>query len=393
MAIHARIGPSSLKATKLCPGRVRVNENAGKVTTYFAAEGTLLHDIAENCIEQDFEPADYIGQKRRVDGHDIEVTAEMAESMIDALDWIREQPGTPYVETQVKLDPWMPGQFGTLDLAILDTNPSTGKVRLTVFDWKFGIGLVVPIVGNYQLQAYALGFIETVLKPQGIIPDEILLIIEQPRAFSKAPRYYEPWTLTYEELLPFGDEMAAIMRAADRPDAPRIAGREQCFMCAAASPGGCVEFDKFHFDLLGVVTLPEYELLSPERRAILIQNQSMIQSWLKAIMAQAIESAVAGDPPPGLKAIEGDQGDRFWGNAEMAEKLMKATLAASAFTQKLLSPAQVESVAKPTRTKVGHPELWKELQELVSRKPSKPQLVLASDPRPSIQTVEFDDLD
>lgn len=409
MTVHARISPSGLKATKLCPGRVNANAGRTDTSTVYAAEGTLLHDIAADCLEQDFEPGDFIGQTRTVDGFEFVVDADMADCMVEGIDWIREQPGRKFVETKVLLDPWMPGQWGYLDLAILHVTPT--KVRLSLLDWKFGVGMIVPIIGNYQLRAYALGFIETVLKPIGVIPDEIVLMIEQPRAFGKGPRYYDSWTITYDELLPFGDEMAAIMRAANEPDAPRIAGREQCFSCAAAHPGGCWQFDKYHFDLLGITLLPENEQLDPERRAAIIKNKTMIESWLKQITAQALDSAIDGNPPPGLKAIEGDQGDREWGeNATNAQDLMVTgdwidtetgeihtidALGEKSFNKKLISPAQVEKIAKPTRSKPGLPDLWEKLQPLIVRKPSKPQLVLESDPRPAIQSYDdvFEDLD
>lgn len=415
MALHSRLSPSALKPTKLCPGRVLANDGVQRFSDIYAAEGSLLHSIAEDCIEQDFEPTDFIGQKRRVDGFEIEVTADMAECMMDALDWIRDQPGKLFVETKVFLDPWMPGQWGFLDLAILNQRRD-GKWVLTIFDWKFGIGMVVPIFGNYQLRAYALAFIETVLKPLGIIPDEIVLIIEQPRAFGKAPRFYDQWAMTYEELLPFGEEMAAIRLAAEQPNAPRYAGKEQCYSCSRAVPGQCNAFDQWHLDMLELETLdgvdniqmPEPELLTDKRRVFLVKHKSTIEGWMKAIVAQALDAAIVGLAPPGLKAIEGDSGDREWRDPAVAELLMVEgewvdpetgeiititdSPLAEPFTRKVLSPAQVEKVVKKTRTKPGNPELWDKLQTLITKKPSKPQLVLASDPRPAIAEFEFDEL-
>ena len=417
MTPHARISPSALRPTSLCPPRVRVNQHARREQTIFSAEGTLLHDIMADCIEQDFEPADFIGQVRKVDGFEIAVDAEMADCMMDALDWVREQPGKVYVERQVFLDPWMPGMFGFVDLVIVNYDHTFGKITLSVIDWKFGVGKVVPILNNYQLRAYALGFIQTFIGTDILprVPDEINLIIEQPRAFGKAPRFYEPWTLTYEELLPFGDEMAEIMRRADDPTEPRVAGPDQCSDCSAGFPGGCAAYDAFHLDLLGI-TIPAFdpeksEIMVPELRAALVRNQSMITGWLKEIAAQSLEAAINGNPPPGLKAIDGDQGDREWGAAApIVEALMvtgeyidpetgeifetEVLGPDKSFTRKVLSPAQIEKLAKPTRTKPGLPKLWNELQSRISRKPSKPQLVLASDPRPAIAQFddEFDDL-
>lgn len=386
MGVHARIGPSSLKATKLCPGRVRANEFAPRRSSVEAAEGTMLHDIAAACLDLDLEPFAFVGEKHTVDGFEFEVTAELVECMIAGIDWIREQPGALYVECRVNLEPYMPDQFGTLDVGIVCGS------KLSVFDWKYGMGINVPVVGNYQIRAYAIGFIETYLKPKGIEIEEVHLMIEQPR-LAGAPRFWEPWVIDIDELMEFGAEMAAIYRAANEADAPRIAGKEQCKFCAVAAPGRCKEYDDFHFDLAQsffneedteTETAPARPYnLDPVRRSYLIRHASMLTGYLKQLSDEALIDALHGNPPPGLKAIDGDQGDRKWADPAAVETKLVAALAEGAFTKKLLGPAGVEKLAKPGRKKPGHPELWKDLQELITRAPGKPQLVLASDPRPA----------
>jgi len=393
MALHARIGPSSLKATKLCPGRVAANEKAERKPSIEAAEGTFLHDIAAACLDLDLDPFDFVGQTRTVDGFEFTATDELVECMVRALDWIRDQDAELFVECRVNLDPYMPGQFGTLDVAIL-VLLDDGRWRLIVFDWKFGMGICVPIVGNYQIRAYAIGFIETHLKPRGIEVDEVMMIIEQPR-LAGAPRFWEPWTIDVAELMTFGAEMREIYDAANKPDAPRIAGKEQCRFCAVGKPGGCKAYDDFHYEIAQTYfddddvdedRAPQevpYAGLPPARASYLIRHRTMLDSYLKKLEADGMLQALHNNAPPGLKAIDGPQGDRQWVDEKKVEAMLVKALDEAAYTKKLIGPAGAEKVTKPGRKKAGHPDLWKDLQAQITRAPGKPMLVLASDPRPA----------
>jgi hypothetical protein len=61
---------------------------------------------------------------------------------------------------------------------------------------------------------------------------------------------------------------------------------------------------------------------------------------------------------------------------------------------KLIGITDAEKLLKPGRRKAGHPDAWEALQEIVSRKPGRPVLVSATDPRPEVTTADqFDDLD
>ena len=229
----------------------------------------------------------------------------------------------------------------------------------------------------------------------------------QPR-LAGAPRFWEPWVITYDELMEFGDEMRAIYAAATDPNAKAVAGREQCTFCGGAEPGKCEAYDEFNYalaqtyfdddDVADDVPPSPRSNLTPERRSYLIRNGAMLNSYIKQLEEQAVIDALHGNAPPGLKAIDGSDGNRAWSDPAKVEKMLVAAFADDAFTKKLLGPAGVEKLAVPTRKKPGNPELWKDLQELIFRPPGKPQLVLASDPRPakilaeSLLDEEDDDL-
>lgn len=399
MTKHARLGPSKLHSAKLCPGSVNASARLPREANEYAAEGTLLHDILADCLEHDFEPEDFVGQERCVEGFEFNVDDNMISCLGDFIDWVRDQPGEVFIEKEVLLDPYMPGQFGTLDLGILLQTPKL--TRLTIGDFKSGFR-VVGIIGNYQVRAYAIGFIETYLRPLGIIPDEIVLFIEQPRAIN-APRYYEPWTISYDELMEFAAEMTAIYNAAMDPNAPLIAGREQCLTCDVKdSAKGCDVYEQFMLDLLEMALedleekpeLTDVAVMTPERRSYLVIHAAMIKSWLGDLEKKTLADALMGDPTPNLKAIEGPSGHRKWDDEEkVAETLAEALEDDQIFTKKVISPSGAEKLLKPGRKKPGNPEVLEKLQALIVLPDLKPMLVLSSDPRPAIQVIDEDDFD
>lgn len=228
MTAHAKIGPSSLDRVALCPGSVKASEGIRGGSSIYAAEGTLLHEIAALCIEYGAEPDDFIGRSMIADGFMFTVEPHMMDYIRPALAWIRTKPGEVFVERLCGLDRWMPDQFGTADLAIWNAETR----HLIVFDWKFGAGIPVKTQGNRQIRAYALGFVETYLRPRGEEPITVELVIEQPRNV-EGGSHTQPWHILYSELEDFGDELRAIYEAAHAPNPPINPGEKQCRFCAA----------------------------------------------------------------------------------------------------------------------------------------------------------------
>ena len=410
---HARIGPSSLARVRRCPGSVRETEGVARRSTEWAAEGTVLHEIADQCLTFGLDPDHYIGLTLAADGFSFVITEDMALCMVPGLDWLREQPGLLYSETRVMLDPWLPGQFGTTDVGIYDPETETA----TVFDWKFGVGVPVTAPFNDQIRAYGLGFFQTVLKPLGYTPKRWRLIIEQPRC-AGGGSFGAPWEISHDELLAFGADLDAIWAAVSDPNAPLKAGPKQCQFCDAKgrppAPGaltGCTTYDAFHlelidskFDDLDEQIAEEMPLRLPSaltaaRRSHLIQHAGMIEKFFAKLHEDALADAIAGNPIPGLKAVEGRRGDRKWRSDELdllaAQGLLESVLADKTFNRKLISPAEAEKALAPKRKSPGHPVTWAALQKLVTQSAGKPVLAPEDDERPALLTVDqkFDEED
>lgn len=389
MGEHSRVSPSGLTRTRLCPGSVQAVEHLARSSDLVAAEGTLLHEIAADCLQFGFEPYDYVGRTMNVEGFDFEITADLVSPMLEGLDWAREQPGRMFVEERVRLEPWMPGQFGSLDIGWIDGDLAT------IFDWKFG-WIRVELLNNEQLRAYALGFYVKLLALQ-FKPKRFRLIIEQPRV-PGGYRYFTPWEITLDELLPYGATMSEILAAADTPGAPRHAGEKQCFYCdAKEQPGGCDAHIAFLLELASLKfedldgaepVLPPHGSLTPERRGFVVRHGAMFSKWVSQLAAETLADGLAGNPTPGHKVVVGQQGDRKWVDKELAEALMVPVLSDQAFTKKLISPAGGEKLLKPRRGFEGKPDTWEKLLALIDRDEGKPTLADADDSREAMRTWE-----
>lgn len=404
MGQHAKIGPSALARVMACPASVRASEGVPNETSEYAAEGTVLHEIAAWCIQFGFEPDDFVGRTFRCDDFEFEITTELIACIYEGLDWIRELPGELYVEKRVKLDTWMPGQFGTMDLGFYDPDQDL----MGVFDWKFGAGVPVDVVGNKQARAYALGFYDTFLKPRGIHPARVQIFIEQPRCPGGC-RYSEPWEITLAELLIFGEEMREAFYAAQEPDAPYGPGEDACRFCDARKrepePGqlsGCAAYDDFlvsmfadDFEDLDDEGGPDLDYNpTPSRRAFLVRHSKMLERWLAELHEDSIRAAQAGRPDPGTKLVAGRAGRREWIDEEKAKAILKKTLAEKAFTYKVKSPSQAETSMRPRRNFEGHPEEWEELKSLIRQDQGKPVLVSEDSRKEALVSYkdEFEDL-
>lgn len=383
--VHARRAPSDADRWAVCAGALRETEGLPDVPNVFSAEGTVLHELSHLCLDLGMEPWDFIGQIWSADGFSFEITEERAKWVHWALEVVRDLPGMRFLETRVDLGDWLPGDFGTLDVAF-----ATDEL-ISVIDFKFGMVRVKPT--TRQIKLYALGIwrmIRHLTKAR-----RFRLLIIQPRVSGGGGEVF----LDLDELLAFGEEIRAAGERTLDPNAPLTAG-SGCYGCQKNQERGgpgCDTLTMFMLsvlqqtaddvadcDALGVPpTLPSAGQMAAEAKSFMLRHEKMFTRWMKAVREQELAAAEYGAPPlPGMKLVDGDQGDRVWENELEAEAQLIDIFYARAFNKKLKSPAQVEKELRPTRTKPGNPAAWDSLQALITRGESKPLLVDADDARP-----------
>lgn len=362
----------------------------------------MQHEVAALCLELGLEPSDFIYKELTADGFTFTFDEKHADGMQPRLDWLREQPGELHVETQVDLGFWLPDDFGNCDVGWVfgDT--------LTIQDWKFGEGIPVSPVRHGQSMLYALGFLNTFVKPEDRTKiKRIRLIIEQPHCAGGGGE----WECTLDELLAFGEEARVAGIRCDDPNAPFVASEKGCFWCALNPKnggGGCAELERFNLDLIdskfedldeadalgAPPMMPNLSKMTPDRRVFVWRHAKMLTSWLESIHVGLLDDAINGLPTPGLKAVTGRMGDRYYTDEKAAEAVLVPILHEEAFTKKLKSPAQAEKELKPTKRKPGHPEAWEDLNKVITQDAGKPALVPLDDERPALLTVDqkFEDV-
>lgn len=383
---HARLSPSASSCWLHCAGSINFIDALGDDEGQegdAAAEGTILHSVMEDCLRQNVEAYEFIGETRREEraGFELLITEAHADMCQLGLDYIDSIPGKIFIENWVDLSRWMPGQGGTLDLAFL------GKKEIVIWDNKFGYLPVSP-VENTQLMLYALGFWDNVARHLTDV-DRFRLIIWQPRA----PGGGGEWVIELDDLLAFGKKVKKRAAATYDPDAPRTPGKKQCAYCPGAKTLRCEEYVDFNlhmvidqFDEMDEDVAEDFpprlslQGITPERRTWLLEHRAMFNKFFDRLHAAAYADAEDGKHLDLMKLVDSREGNRRWTNAKQAEVRLKSALGEGAFIKKALSPTQAQQALK----KAGKSAVYdKMLEHLVTRPPGKPQLVSASDSRPA----------
>lgn len=281
-----------------CPGSVRLEAQAGDVTSPYAEEGTRAHELAElalrtvrdadSCLQGD-EPED------------------MAPAVQVYLDTIRgdipdQQAHAQRIEQRFDLSRVHPGCFGTADFVLWEP----ARRLLRVYDYKHGAGIAVEVRDNPQMQYYALG----ALLELGYSADEVEMVIVQPRC-SHPDGPVRRWRTDALELLEFRADLQDYAKATEDPDAPLVPG-DHCRFCKAAAT--CPELQKkskaiaqrqFRSDLT----------YDPQELADTLRWLPVLEAWCKNVREFAYGEAEHGRCPPGFKLVQ-KQGRRTWANPD-----------------------------------------------------------------------------
>lgn len=393
MSEHARLSPSASPRWLYCRGSVRLIEQLiaeGRIdpnsSSDAAEEGIAAHQVRADALTFGVDAYAFIGTSLTINGNNYVCDEEMAEFLQKGIDWLRQQPGEMIVEHRVNLDRWMPGQFGTMDTAIIDR---PGR-RLKLPDLKYGFEWVDP--WSPQLKIYALGVIDN-FDLEGVI-DEVTLVIDQPRAGG-----LKFWSCTVPELLTFGEDvLKPAVADVDSPNPQFMYTRKGCLYCPIKDlPEGCATYNAHQDSLFEGAMLtrqasepdfPDSVLLDPARRWFIARHAADAKKWLDKVVADCIQAGLSGNPDPGSKVINGPEGDRFYTDEAAAHAILIKALGDKGSKSGPIGIPDAQKLLAPTKRKPGNPEAWAELQDLIDRKPGKPIVVPVDDARPSISRIE-----
>ena len=229
---HAKLNSSASHRWMNCPGSVKASECFPASSSIYADEGTLAHEAAEQLIQTGKITPAHKGKitkfykEHQELGGDADQVAKTLEPYVEFVheelqDAKRTDPGAQLLtEQRVDLTPWIPGGFGTTDVAII------GGKTLHIIDLKYGKGVPVFAEGNSQLRLYALGTLDLLDTIYDI--ETVKMTIYQPRIDNVSSD-----SIPAETLKAWGeDEVKPAAALALTDNAPMAAG-DWCQFCPA----------------------------------------------------------------------------------------------------------------------------------------------------------------
>ncbi|MGH9933385.1 MAG: DUF2800 domain-containing protein, partial [Pyrinomonadaceae bacterium] len=287
MNTHTLWSPSSLHRRLFCPGSANAESGMPDTISEESAEGTGRHWIRETALSTDKNVEDFLGEILEFDGFKFVVDQDWVRTIQPGIDYVRELGGKLYIEIEVDLSAWMPGEKGTLDTAVV-----VGR-KVYIIDGKFGRD-PVGADENEQLMGYALGFWQQYLGADTAY-DEFILVTDQPYVWGGG----DSWTTDLDALLDFGERLREAYVASQDPDAPRIPGAKACRYCKASAycrESAQVLIKLFNIDREGNAVIPVAERLSSDELGTILHNAKLIKKNLDKYQERAKSEILGGTP-------------------------------------------------------------------------------------------------
>lgn len=360
---HSKIvGGSTAKRVIACPGSVAlVNKMPPQLSSKYADEGTLLHNVIAEVLDKCVPARTFIGTKYR----DIVLTEELlndkllpALAALDKIDPEREMEFA--VETRVGFGDLLPDVFGSTDLL--------GRIgtKAFVIDWKFGDGVGVEAEENHQLLFYAAAAMRTP-EVQWVFDGatEIECVIVQPsKGISR-------WATTPGRVRAFEQELVMAVREAMKPDAKLTAG-DHCRWCSAKPI--CPQMTGAVDRALNTAL----QEINPTQISNLLQQADVLEGWITDLRALAFQMLEQGIKVPQYKLVA-KRATRRWTNEKEAQAALLQHLPEDqVFERAIISPAKAEKLLK---------NLGQTLPDCVASVSSGSTLVHESDARPEVLQI------
>jgi len=391
MAQHSLLSPSGAHRWMRCPGSLLLEKAAPDRSSRYADEGSAAHKIATDCLQSGGKvtPDDFIGCMLDMGEHEILVDHEMVQSVEQFLELVEKYSaggGIVLVDKRVDFSSYIgvKDSTGTADVIILFPE------RIIVIDLKYGKGVKVYAKDNEQCRLYGLGSLHDYAI--AFDPAEIVMVIHQPRLEHVDEEIMlvsdlEAWA--QNEAKPAAEEALAIIDHVDIKgagtidDVRLVPGEKQCKFCNAKATCPALKAE-MAVSIGAVATAADFANLAElpgDDLFIRMQKVPLVESYCKAIRAEAERRLFAGETTPLFKLVEGKKGNRAWSDEQLAEAAMKSQKVGPdlMYTKKLVSPTQAEKNLKSKK-----PKVWSALQELIVRAPGKPSVAPATDKRAAL---------
>lgn len=362
---HASLGASKAHRWIHCPASVGIEMNIPDESSFYAAEGTAAHELAEMCLVSQKPPESYLG----VEVEGFVVDESMAYHIAEYVDYCNAIKGDKFYELRVDYSKYADGGFGTADCVVLSDNV------LHVIDLKYGSGVKVSAQDNEQLMMYALG---ALLDDSVTGVDTVHMTIVQPRMDN-----IQTYKRTAKDIIKWAEEVVrpAAIATTDK-DAAFNPSPNACKFCKAKPV--CRSLAKFnyentlsdfdHLDQPLLVQVPT--AMTPVEMGALLPKLPMLISWARAVEVHARKVLNNGGIVDGYKLVAG-RNRRSWSDDKQAQAVLTDLLGDEAVLEKLISPSQAQKLLGKGR--------YDEIESLVVKTGGAPTLAQDRDPRPAVK--------
>lgn len=373
---HATWSASATERNWACPGALALTMDLPEQTSEAADWGTCCHQIAEVCLREGRDAAEWIGKTVTGKKHSFECDDEMAETTQVYVDYVRGRMAEYEAATGDKAILLIEQRFSLADLEPpFDAGGTADAVihdplakRLDVVDLKSGRGITVDAAGNKQLRTYALG---AMLANPGLKVDTITVTIVQPRAPHPAGRIRSE-TFHVADLVEWTGDLLKAMERSKTALAERgsLMGTEAGWAATYLKPGPwcdktfckargfCPALQQAAYDAAGVwfddLDQPRLtnspDAMSPEALAQALDAADMIEGWVNAVRAYAHTQAEMGVAIPDYVLVK-KEGREVWSEGAEA-KVIAAARSAGLVDEKYLNPPKLKT-PKQVRKALG----------------------------------------
>ncbi len=370
MSKHAFLSPSSSHRWLHCTPSASLESEFENKTSQAAEEGTAAHAWCEHKLKKALRRR----SKRPISVYDSDEMQEHTDAyvafVLEQLELVKQNCKDPLVliEQHVDFSDYVPDGYGTADCVIVSDR------KLSIMDFKYGMGVLVDAKENSQLKCYALGALAIYDSLYDI--EEVSMSIFQPRRENVST-----WTIGVSELKDWAENVLKPKAQLTMKGEGEYSTGDWCTFCRAAVRCRARAEENLK---LAQHEFKEPPLLSDEEIEELLAIIPDLTKWAKEITAYAIEAAIShGKEWKGFKLVEGRSIRKYKDEATVAEAA-KAAGYKDIYRQSLITLTEMQKL-------MGKTTFEKVLGSLLVKAPGKATLVPNSDKRVELNMTNVKD--
>ena len=375
---HALLSASGASRWLNCTPSAKLEDVYGeKITSPYAAEGTLAHELSELYIRHDvlnsISDEEFNAKFEDIMSNEL-FSNEMLEMVPVYVDYCTSEYvaarqdniyATLEIEQKVDLREFIPESFGTADCIIIND-----KI-MEVNDLKYGKGVPVYAQHNKQGMLYALGALR---KYDTLYDIEVVKItIVQPRINN-----ISTWEISVDELLDWANDVLKPRAEMAFRGEGELAVGDWCKFCSVKNRCRALYEEQLK---LAKYEFQDPELLTDEEISDILTRAPQLVEWVNSITEYAQRRAIENDKIwPGFKLVAGISRRKWADENTVVEAIFSRFPEA---TEDQVFDTKLRTISDLEKT-FGKKRVTEVLSDVIIKPQGKPTLVPDSDKRPAL---------